>query len=207
MSSRGGNADRASFSDKYAPEDFIVPAQDTKGQSARLWARVQPDYDRQLDVIVGQRRFPFQTKGDVVRWALKEGLKRLAKMEPVGMMVNQMDAVDELIRSARFRHEFVQRFNDLSATVQMCMADNELGEARRLIITIRRKLESAETGSQVDEHWKKRYLKTLDEKFGHIIEGTKGAKLRGVTNGDNGDRRGGRHISGSDAHGRRRVRD
>ena len=67
----------------FDPGYFVVPAQDHNGHSVRVWCRVQPTVDHEIDKVVESKAFPFRVKGDFVRWCIWEGVKRIQKMKPV----------------------------------------------------------------------------------------------------------------------------
>ncbi|KKK67032.1 hypothetical protein LCGC14_2958100, partial [marine sediment metagenome] len=43
---------------KYDPRDFVYPASDHHGHSERIWFRVQPLLDRQLEIVANNKVLP-----------------------------------------------------------------------------------------------------------------------------------------------------
>lgn len=159
----------------YDPSDFCIPAQDHQGHSERLWCRVQPLHDRQVDVILRSKNWPFRTKGDVIRWALVRGLKVLETMEPnVKGFMQQADAINDMLRDEQYMQEFMGIFEKMSKVVNQHIAMGAPGEATRLVAQIRHKLDQMEG----EPHWKKKCMEQLKERFGHLLN-QRPAKLLG----------------------------
>jgi hypothetical protein len=68
---------------EYDSDEFIIPASDDKGHSARVNVRIPVTFEREIAVIVRSGLFPFQEESDLVRWCLAEGLRALTRMEDV----------------------------------------------------------------------------------------------------------------------------
>ena len=161
------------FRGKYPPEAFIVPGQDQNGNSIREWCRVVPMLDRAMDVIFASRKFPFKSKGDLMRWCIKVGVERLDEMEPVcGSVLVQVDAMMSILRDEELNHAFMTVFNTMSQTVGMHVQAQAIGEARRVVTMMRTQI-----GKMEDGYWKKRYMKELDTKFSHLLKGVAGVGL------------------------------
>ncbi len=153
---------------KYPPEHFIVPGQDNNGNSVRIFCRVPPLLDRSLDIIFGSRNFPFKSKGDIVRWCVKFGVDTLERMEPVkGSVTAQVDAMLSVLRDEDANHAFLTLFNTMSHTIGMHIQAQAMGEARRVVHSMRSLILRIE-----NDYWRGRYLRELDEKFGHLLDKT-----------------------------------
>lgn len=172
--------DSAPRHQKYDPADFIIPATDAKGHSERAQCRVMPAEDRALDVILASKKFPFRSKGDIMRWSIYQGIRRLERMEDVPSVTHQVDAIVLVLRDEQFNHDFMATFEALGAVIQKHLANGAQGEARRLVTLVKDKIQKMPEG-----HWRDKYLGTLEERYGHI-EGTaangskRGASLRAV---------------------------
>lgn len=157
------------WSGKYAPESFIIPGQDQNGNSMREYCRVVPLLDRAIDVLVGSKKFPFKSKGDLMRWCLKVGVDSLNEMEPMlGSVTAQVDAIHSILRDEMLNNEFMTVFNSMANTIGMHIQAQELGEARRLVSMIKSKVESMDSG-----YWRKRYLGEMEKRFGYLLHGDK----------------------------------
>ena len=60
-------------------DEFMVPACDAKGHSARLNFRAPPGYGRRIDLVVSSKKTPHKTKSDVLRFCLHVGLQELER--------------------------------------------------------------------------------------------------------------------------------
>ena len=151
---------------KYDPADFIIVAQDAKGHSERVGFRISPADDRALDTILASKKFPFRTKGDIMRWGVHVAIRRLERMEDVPSVTQQVDATMLILRDEMFNHEFMATFEALGRVIQQHLAGGANGEARRLVTLVKDKIQKMPDG-----HWRDKYLSTLEERYGHI-EGT-----------------------------------
>jgi hypothetical protein len=151
------------FRGKYAPEQFIVPGQDQNGNSMRVWCRVVPLLDRAMDVLFSSHKFPFKSKGDLMRWCIKVGVERLEDMEPcVGSVLAQVDAMLLALKDEQMQHSFISIFNTMAETIVM-----------------RSHIERMNDG-----YWRSRYLAEMETKFGHLM---KSSNVRGAGLGDHMD--------------------
>jgi hypothetical protein len=150
---------------QYAPEDFIIPSKDHKGDSVRVWNRIQPGHDRAVAVIVGSKRFPFKTPGDCVRWCIHRGLKTLEQMEPVPSVTQQLDAMMGALRDEEFHQEFQTFIQHAQSVIQRHVTEGSHGEARRLIATLK-----AEVLKMPKGYWREKYLTAIQSQFKHILD-------------------------------------
>lgn len=150
---------------KYDPADFIIPAQDAKGHSERVYASIQPGDSRSLDIIRESRRFPFRTKGDIIRWAIHQGIKQLEQMEDVPSVSAQVDMIAALVREEQFNSEYEHTFDQMAGVINRHMANGAYGEVRRVIAHARAMMDRMPDG-----YWKDRYLGTLDDRFERQLE-------------------------------------
>lgn len=163
----GGSPAHLPHRAKYKPEDFIIPGQDNNGNSMRLWSRVVPMLDRAIDVMFASHRFPFRSKGDLIRWCIKDGVDRLEEMEPVtGSVMAQVDAMIGILRDEELNHGFLTLFQTMTNTIGMHVQAQAEGEARRVIATMQHHIMKMQDG-----YWRQRYLRELREKFGYLMKG------------------------------------
>lgn len=156
---------------KYNPASFIVPGSDHQGHSERVWCRVQPLVERQVDVILRSKKFPFRTKGDVIRWCVVNGLRQLEAMEPSnkGFMA-QIAVIDEIMATEMRYHDFFASFRTMEEVIGKHMSSGALGEARRMLAIIK-----AEVLAMNDSpYWQKKCLDEIRAKFGNILDMDKG---------------------------------
>jgi hypothetical protein len=159
---------------KYAPEDFICAPADSRGVSYRLTFRVMPDIEKGIDQIVASNRFPFTTRGDVLRWAIREGLRALGNMEPVTSVTKRIDMVSAVLAEETAHAEFMHVFDSLQESINKYLADQAPDQAMRVLSLAKHHFEMMPEG-----HWRSRYLAELEKVFGHLMKG-KGINLKNV---------------------------
>ena len=159
---------------KYDPEQFQIPAQDAKGHSTRAQCYIQPGHDRQIEEILGSRKFPFRTKGDLVRWCIVRGVERLLAMEdeiPKGYMV-QVDAMVDILRDSEFQQTFDSTMRMLSQRLNSLLGEGAQLEARRVISQFKYKVQQMEPG-----YWRDKWEAEIQKLWGFLLEGP-GVNLR-----------------------------
>lgn len=157
----------SSYTGRYSPDSFIIPGQDNNGNSIRLFCRIMPLLSRSLDIIHGSGKFPFKSKGDVMRWCVKRGVEVLEEMEPMpGSVTAQVDAMIYALQGEQAAHQFLTLFNVMGATVGEHIQAQALGEARRVISDMIRMIKAID-----NEYWRGRYLEELDKRFGYLLKG------------------------------------
>jgi hypothetical protein len=156
----------------YRPEDFICSPADSRGVSYRVTCRVMPDIEKGLDQMVASGKFPFQTRGDVMRWCFREGLRALGKMDPVTSVTKRIDLVSSILAEETAHAEFMHIFDAIEENVNKYMADQAHEQAVRVIALAKHNFEQMPEG-----HWRERYLKELQKRFGQLMQG-KGVALK-----------------------------
>lgn len=179
----GGSTSTHFWKGKYDPQQFIIPGQDQNGNSIRVFCRIVPLLDRSLDILFGARKFPFKSKGDMIRWCIKTGVEKLEAMEPVTDSVTaQVDAMMAILADEQAHHEFSTLFQTMATSIGMHIQAQALGEAQRVVSMMQEHV-----GRMRDGYWKSRYLREIEEKFGYML---KSGNVKGVGLGeaeDHGD--------------------
>lgn len=166
-----GHSLEDSASPNYDPSDYIVPAQDNKGHSERLWVRVQPMLDRQLDIIKSSKHFPFRTKGDVVRYCVDKTVRELLSTaekagERLASVMTQVDVIKDFVRDEIYHQDFISTFEDFNRAIQRYVGTGALGEAKRMIAQV-----DAYIDRMPECYWKTEYKKKMDKDYGHLYAG------------------------------------
>lgn len=168
----------------YNPADFVIPASDHQGHSERAYCRLQPQHHRAMGVIVGQRKFPFRTDGDLMRWAIVRGLKVLNMLEPMPGFMGAADAITEILKQEMYLQELTAMFAKMESVMAVHIANGAHGEARKLLTTILTQVRA------IDEpYWKRKCEDDVMKRFGHLLEGSTGrgkgkAQLNAKEDGD-----------------------
>lgn len=149
---------------KYDPAQFHVSPTDAKGVSYRLTFRVPPDMEKGIDQVLASKRFPFTTRGDVLRWGTQQALKLLEKMEPVVSVSKKVEILSTMLQEEASHSEFMATFNHLQEAVERYMGDSAPEQATRVVAMAKHQFESMPPG-----YWRDRYLEELNKRFGHLI--------------------------------------
>lgn len=155
-------------SGNYNPDEFIIPAQDEKGHSARETVRISNELQRDIEVIVQSRRFPYKTAGDLLRHAVVKHLEWLHSLEPgfpkhlLAAHLAQMD----LLKEEEMRLASHGVFKKLHDQVEAYLASGEPGEARRVAATIRGRLAGV-----ADSAWKRRFESRFLRQYAALLDG------------------------------------
>lgn len=149
-------------------DEFIIPASDTKGHSARHWFRCIPAMARQVEQVVQAGVFPYRTKGDLLRHALHRHIRWLNNIEPTTTVSSQVDAILEIMRDEEMNNDFSLVFNKLDERINIHLSNGEDGEAARLVLMVQ-----SHVGRMPDGFWKDKYAKKM-EKYRKIIKRSSG---------------------------------
>jgi hypothetical protein len=151
---------------KYDPDEFLVPAQDSKGHSCRELVRMPPGMERDMEILLESKRFPYRSKSDLLRHAVLRHLKWLSTLEPdfpvhylVALQMMQTVATDDL-----YRAEMARTFHELDTRIQSLLNSGEQVEAMRMISRAKGHMES-----QADTPAKDRLKKAFQDRYGHFL--------------------------------------
>lgn len=150
---------------KYDPGDFIIAPSDSRGVSYRLTFRCAPDLARAIDQVIGSNRFPLTSKGDVLRFALREGIRILEHLEPVISVTKRLDMLSMILNEEKSHAEFIGIFDQLQETVQAYIADQAPEQALRVVALAKHQFEMMPEG-----HWRDKYLKELQKRFSDLLK-------------------------------------
>jgi len=154
------------------PMEFIVPASDNQGHSARHWFRSNPQMSRQVEQMVSGKKFPYRTKGDLLRHALARHLRWLTTQGGVTSITTQVDLMIDIMRDEEMNSDFLTVFDKLSSRISVHVSSGAEGEAIRLVRLIQQHISGMPEG-----YWRSRYEDEVRLKFGHLITNGHKAKL------------------------------
>jgi hypothetical protein len=150
--------------ESYDPSHYIVPGQDHHGHSVRVWCRVQPSIDHEIDAIIQSKNWPFRVKGDFIRWAIYEAVKRMGKLKPVpNSMIVVADVIMDQCKQADLWLRFRSSIDTLEQTVKSFTDSGNEEEALKLLSSTRSQVLKLE-----EAMWRDQYLAELDKRFSHI---------------------------------------
>jgi hypothetical protein len=145
--------------------EYIIPAQDAKGHNTRLYCRAPPAVGRMASDVLQSKKYPFRTMGDLVRWCIVTGTKRLASGKGIKSVTAQADAIIDILRDEVFQLDFLEVFNNLRSVVDSYLASKASGEARRVVAQMRAQIEAMPDG-----YWKTRYQDELLTRYGSLLD-------------------------------------
>lgn len=153
----------------YDPSHYTVPGQDHKGHSVRIWCRIQPTVDHEIEAIVQSHNWPFRTKGDFARWAIWEGVKRMEKMAPVpGSMIVVAETILESCKASQHWLKFKSSVDATEQTVRALIESGNEEESLKLLSGLRSQVMRLEESS-----WREQWMREFDKRFGHIWDRAK----------------------------------
>lgn len=145
--------------------DYIVPAQDAKGHHVRLYCRAMPAIGRLVADVHASRKYPFRTMGDLIRWSIVTGSKRLASGAQIPSVINHVDAMIAVLQDEEFQLQFMEFFKILERVTGHYIKDKAAGEARRVVAAARAQIESMPDG-----YWKDRYRGELLNDYSSLLD-------------------------------------
>jgi hypothetical protein len=152
-------------------DEFVIPGSDDKGRKVTVTFNIHPNLDRQLDVILGSKRFPYANKKDLLRHAAARHcawLCQIRKTVPVHYM-SMFEADIELIREDEAGMKMERVFLALEDRVNEHVGRGEQGESLRLISQIHQHLLRLKPSM-----WMRKFGERFFTKYGVWLRSTKG---------------------------------
>lgn len=153
---------------------YIIPAQDAKGHSARVYCRVQPSLARLLADVHQSHKYPFRVQGDAVRWCIDYGLRRLASGAGIPSVMAQSDAIQAILVDEEYQLQFSENLNTMRRVVDRYKDRGAIGKARELATRILVLIRAMPEG-----YWRTTYETEVLSKYGELLQGKKAATANG----------------------------
>ena len=154
---------------QYDPADFLVAPSDARGISYRLSFRVAPDFARAIDQILSSNRFPVSSRGDVLRFCTREGIRIFETLEPVISVSKRIDMLSMILTEEKSHAEFISIFDQLQETINMYIADQAPEQAVRVVLLARHQFDMMPTG-----HWRDKYLHEIHKRYADLLASASG---------------------------------
>lgn len=152
----------------YPISEWMVPATDTHGHSAKVFTRLPPSYVHQMNSILQTKKFPLDTTSDMVRLAVHRLLSEMAKVADNPDITSQQAILNSLVEMSSRQMEYAH-FSDalekLTGTVSDLMQRDAEPMARKMVREIRDQVDRFE-----DPWWKERYTKQLLDKWSGLLK-------------------------------------
>lgn len=155
--------------EKLAESDYIIPGYDAKGRSDLVQCRITPGYARMASEILTNKKFPFQTPGDLYRWCIAWGLDHLIHVEPPKFnIMSYLTTAAAQARDQIFMREQATHVDTLHELVQFHLGQDTVMNKLYAKALVESAIEEARKIGDVV--WRKSTLKKLREKFRLVIE-------------------------------------
>lgn len=147
-------------------DDFIIPPSDDKGHSAHNTFRCPPTWVRQLDRILTSGKFPYQSRGDIIRHAIYRHFKHLESLGEVPQsLLGQIAVAVNLLQEDKRNEEFRDLLVMLEERVAFHATKGSVGEARRLV------LQTLGAVNQMPEGWwKSHFYDEIRKKYQWLVD-------------------------------------
>lgn len=150
---------------------YLIPGQDTKGHSHRVYCRVMPAHYRALCAIERSKTFGFRTIGDAIRWCIDHGVRELTargNLPQARSALAQVDAIREILLDEQYYLEFPQTFELMATVINKHLSAGAETEAVRLIAMVRHQIEQ-----MGEDYWREKFYAELMQRYGNYLDGTR----------------------------------
>ena len=147
-------------------DTFVIPARDEKGIGVPVNFHIPPYLERQIEIVVASRRFPYLRAADFIRHACVRHLAWLIsiRLSIPRHMTSSMATVLDAFRDEEFNSQVELAFSHMARLVTGHINRGDKIEAIRLYVRIRSRIqETAPCG------WRDRFLRELDKKYAHLM--------------------------------------
>ena len=169
-----GRGNVVDLGNSLSHEQFLVPANDEHGHGVRIWTRVQPGMQQQINNTIASRVFPYRNGGELVRHALVRHLRWLTSIasSPIPSVLAQTEAITEICRQEEFNSNVVDMVRRVSEVVNRFLAEGAAGEARKFLLRTRRHV-----SQMPDCYWKEKAMRELEHNHGQLLKNAPKASL------------------------------
>lgn len=152
----------------YPLSEWMVPATDSHGHSAKVFTRVPPAYKSLIGSILQSKRYPWETESDLVRVAVHRLLNEVAKDLKRPDITSQQALLNSLVemasREMEYNH-FKETLEKLNQTVSELIANGAQPMAKKMIRAVAEQVEKFE-----ETYWRERYETELVSRFKTIMK-------------------------------------
>lgn len=145
-----------------------MPGADNRGRSDSITFRALPGYARLMEEILTERKFPFRTNGDLLRWCFAFGLDHLVNVEPPAFgLVGYVNAQKRKLRDEMYQFEQLQDVELLEEVIRYHLklgTDSNKIHALGLVVAA-----ITDAGKIKDAVWRKNLVAELQKKFEHVL--------------------------------------
>lgn len=152
------------YAEASAPlKEFLIPAQDAHGHTARVLVRVPPALKNAIAVILASGKYPFHTESDFARLAIYKCVQWINSLGDDPTLKGLSALLNAYIAGARVQQEHMQFTHTLEAvtrTIHELLAREAIPPARQIVQEVSARVDEIE-----DPYWRKRYREDIAERF------------------------------------------
>lgn len=149
--------------------DYIVPGADNRGRSDSVTFRALPGYTRLMEEMLSERKFPFRTSGDILRWCFAYGLEHLTKVEPPATSL--MAYVTSQVRKLRDEMYQFEQLQDVELLEEVVKHHLKIGTDANKIHALGLVVSAITEATKIkDSVWRKNLVNELQTKFDHVLK-------------------------------------
>jgi hypothetical protein len=152
---------------QYDPDEFRVPASDNRGQSVREWVRLMPQMESAMDIIIAQRKFPYELRSQIIRHAIGRHLAWLHRLEPSmpKTYLGAMQGIIALLQEEEHKLVTEDVFRRLYAKIEEYIQAGNIGQVVKLVGATKRALDNVPTNMP----WRDACLERFRRQYGHYL--------------------------------------
>lgn len=156
-------------------DEFIVPGSDDKGRKVTITLNIPPLLDRQLDVIMGSRRYPYANKKEIFRHAIFRHTSWLLDIRASvpRHFQTMVEAISEIVRDDESAMKMEQVFLSLEDRISDHIQRGEHMEAIRLVSAVNQRVRGMPPSV-----WVLRFTERFRIKYGDMLRSTDSKKSK-----------------------------
>lgn len=146
-------------------DEFCLSASDERGHSVPMSVRVSPDMSMQLEIILASKKWPFRTKGDVIRTAVLKYMKYLEKENPIpGSVLGHILAMNEVVKWNEAQKQFLETITNAEGLIRgMMHSDPDI--ARTVVLNIKDAIDK-----MPDSPWRDKFVREYESKVRSAVD-------------------------------------
>lgn len=158
---------------KFTNEPRLHPASDDKGHNAKLQVRVNPDWVHQVDIVVKSHKFPYVSRGELIRDAVYRHFIWLEEFTmPRDSILQKIQSMVDMLEEEKIQQGFEKVLKNLENRVAYFSQKNAIKEAVRCVLRVLGYVDEMQDG-----HWKEQFSKEIKERYSGLIKCLPKAKL------------------------------
>jgi len=151
---------------KYTNEPRLHPATGEEGDSAKFQVRMDPNWIRQMNIIVKSPKFPYVSKGEIARDALFRHFIWLETFEiPEGSILHQIQSMVDMLEEEKIQQGFERVVKNLGERVSYFTQSGARNEAIKCVLRT-----LGYVDEMVEGYWKDKFSRTIRERYAGLLK-------------------------------------